>query len=48
MNLVLRPSHCRSLLNSAGAIQSGGIIKVSLKKDKIDLNYLPKNKKTKK
>jgi ATP-dependent Clp protease ATP-binding subunit ClpA len=31
-----------------GAIQSGGIIKVSLKKDKIDLNYLPKNKKTKK
>lgn len=31
-----------------GAIQSGGIIKVSLKKDKIVLNYLPKNKKTKK
>ena len=31
-----------------GAIQSGGIIKVSVKKDKIDLNYFPKNKKTKK
>ena len=31
-----------------GAIQSGGIIKISVKKDKIDLNFLPKNKKTKK
>ena len=31
-----------------GAIQSGGIIKVSVKKDKIDLNYFPKNKKIKK
>ena len=31
-----------------GTIQSGGIIKVSVKKDKIDLNYFPKNKKTKK
>ena len=31
-----------------GAIQSGGIIEVSVKKDKIDLNYFPKNKKIKK
>ena len=31
-----------------GAIQSGGIIKISVKKDKIDLNFLPINKKTKK
>ncbi len=31
-----------------GAIQSGGIAKVSVKKDRIDLNYLPKNKKAKK
>ena len=31
-----------------GAIQSGGIAKVSVKKDRINLNYLPKDKKAKK
>ena len=31
-----------------GAIQSGGIAKVSVKKDRINLNYPPKNKKAKK